>query len=83
MKKTQRTLRAKNNTKEHVLHLAFELGQAKWKLVFGNNGKTRMVTIEARHLGQLQQEIGKAKKRFKLSGEVKILSCYEAGRDGF
>lgn len=83
MKKTQRTLRAKNNTKEHVLHLAFELGQAKWKLVFGNNGKTRMVTIEARHLGQLQQEIDKAKNKFKLRGEVKILSCYEAGRDGF
>jgi len=83
MKKTQRTLRAKSNTKEHVLHLAFELGQTKWRLVFGNNGKTRMVTIEARHLGQLQQEIDKARKRFKLSGEVKILSCYEAGRDGF
>jgi transposase len=83
MKKTQRTLRAKNNTKGHVLHLAFELGQTKWKLVFGNNGKTRMVTIEARQVGQLQQEIDKAKKRFKLSGEVKILSCYEAGRDGF
>jgi hypothetical protein len=48
MKKTQETLRAKNNTKEHVLHLAFESCQTKWKLVFGNTGETQIVTIDAR-----------------------------------
>ena len=32
---------------------------------------------------QIQQAIEKAKKRFKPDGDVKILSCYEAGRDGF
>jgi transposase len=83
MKKTQRTLRAKNSTKVHVLQLAFELSLNKWKLAFGHNGKMRMVSIDARDLDQIQQAIEKAKKRFKLDGEVKILSCYEAGRDGF
>jgi transposase len=43
----------------------------------------RMVTIDARDLYQILQEIEKAKERFKLSGETKILSCYEAGRNGF
>jgi transposase len=53
------------------------------ELAFGYNGKMRMVSIDARDLNQIQQAIEKAKKRFKLDGEVKILSCYEAGRDGF
>jgi transposase len=83
MKKTQRTLRADNSTKEHVLQLAFELSLNKWKLAFGHNAKMRMVTIDARDLDQIQQAIEKAKKRFKLDGETRILSCYEAGRDGF
>jgi transposase len=83
MKKTQRTLQADNSTKESVMQLAFELSLNKWKLAFGYNGKMRMVTIDARDLDQIQQAIEKAQKRFKLDGEVKILSCYEAGRDGF
>ena len=83
MEKTQRTLPADNTTKENKMHLAFELSHSKWKLVFGYTGKTRMVSMDARDLRQLQQEIEKAKKRFKLSGDVGILSCYEAGRDGF
>jgi transposase len=83
MKNTQRTLRADNSTKAPVMQLAFELSLNKWKLVFGHNGKIRMVTIDARDLDQIQQAIEKAKQRFKLSGDVKVLSCYEAGRDGF
>ena len=83
MKKTQRTLRSDNSTKEPVMQLAFELSLNKWKLAFGHNGKMRVVTIDARDLSQIQQAIEKAKERFKLIGEVKILSCYEAGRDGF
>ena len=37
----------------------------------------------ARSLDGLEKEIDKAKKRFKLRGYVRIVSCYEAGRDGF
>lgn len=53
MIKAQRTLRAKNITKEHVIQLAFELSLNKWKLAFGYNGKIRMVTIDARGLNQI------------------------------
>ena len=62
MKKTQRTLRADNSTKEHVLQLAFELSLNKWKLAFGHNAKMRMVTIDARDLDQIQQAIEKAQQ---------------------
>ncbi len=37
MKKTQETLRREDNTKQAVLHLAFELSNSGWKLAFSNN----------------------------------------------
>jgi transposase len=83
MKKTQETLRREDSTKEAVLHLAFELSNRKWKLAFSDCSKRRLVTINARNLQQLQEEIEKAKLRFKLSDDVRVVSCYEAGRDGF
>ena len=83
MKKTQRTLQKENTTKKEVLHLAFELSQNKWKLGFSNGNKQRFKTIVARDLNQLQEEIEKAKGKFKLGEDVSIVSCYEAGRDGF
>ena len=63
--------------------MAFELSHTRWKLIFGNGGEMRVVSMDVRNLQQLQQEAEKAKKRFKLSGAIRILSCYEAGRDGF
>ncbi|MGB7062866.1 MAG: IS110 family transposase [Candidatus Zixiibacteriota bacterium] len=83
MKKTQETLRREDSTKEAVLHLAFELSNTKWKLAFSDCSKRRLVTIRARNLEELQEEIEKAKLRFKLSDDVRVVSCYEAGRDGF
>ena len=83
MKKTQRTLRREDTTKKEVLHLAFELSQNKWKLGFSDGNRMRFKTIVARNLKQLQEEIEKAKQRFKLKADVRIMSCYEAGRDGF
>jgi transposase len=83
MKKTKGTPRKKVSIIERVLHLAFELSHSKWKLAFSNGEKIRTITIDARNLEQVQEEIEKAKVRFKLRGNVRILSCYEAGRDGF
>ncbi len=83
MKKTKGTPRKKVSISEKVLHLAFELSQNKWKLAFSNGEKIRTVTVAARNLEQVQEEIEKAQVRFKMKGYVRILSCYEAGRDGF
>src|SRR5438128_1911996 len=68
-----------------VLHLAFELGWTHWKLAFtiGYGQKPRQRTIRARDLAALEQEIAKAKKRFQLADAAPVVSCYEAGRDGF
>jgi len=42
-----------------------------------------MVTIPAGDLPGLEQEIARARERFKLAEDVRVVSCYEAGRDGF
>ena len=83
MKKTKETLQKGNTTKEEFLHLSFELSNTKWKLASSDGKKVRIKGIDARNLEQLQEEICNAKKRFNLRGKVRILSCYEAGRDGF
>jgi len=83
MRKTQETLRIKDSIKEAVLYIAFELSNSKWKLAFSDGNKVRYKTISAGNLVQLQAEIKLAKRKFKMTEEVKVLSCYEAGRDGF
>lgn len=67
------------------LHLAFELGNKQWKLgsTIGLGQAPRLRTITAGDLPQLRDEIGRAKRRFGLEEEVRVVSCYEAGRDGF
>lgn len=68
-----------------VLHLAFELGAKSWKLAFttGLGQKPRLRTVPAGALGLVTREIAEAKQRFGLPSNTRVLSCYEAGRDGF
>lgn len=68
-----------------TLYLAFELGWTTWNLAFttGMGRKPRMRFIPARNLVLLTLEIQRAKQRFSLPDDSLIISCYEAGRDGF
>src|SRR5437762_8266828 len=68
-----------------TLYLAFELGLKEWKLGFsiGLGQKARRRTIPGGDLEKLVREIAAAKKRFELSETAPVVSCYEAGRDGF
>jgi transposase len=68
-----------------VLCLALELGWNSWKLAFsvGLGQKPRIRTISARFPAVLIAEIKAAKKRFNLPEDTPVVSCYEAGRDGF
>ncbi len=67
------------------LYLAFELGQARWKLGFtpGLGQRPRERTIPARDVERLVAEVARAKERFGLPPGTPVVSCYEAGRDGF
>ena len=68
-----------------VLHLAFELGLAQWKLGFttGLGQRPRERTIGARDLPAVTREMRRAKERFGIRAETPVVSWYEAGRDGF
>ena len=68
-----------------VLYLAIELSQKNWKLGFtiGFGQSARLRNISARDIKSLQKEIQMAKKRFHLPETIAVISCYEAGRDGF
>jgi transposase len=83
MKKSQETLRIRDSIKEAILYIAFELSNSKWKLAFSDGSKVRYKTITAGNLTQLQVEIDLAKRKFKMIEDVRVVSCYEAGRDGF
>ena len=75
----------KYSVKGPVLYLAFELGNKEWKLGFsvGFGQRPRVRTVSARDLEGLQREIELAKRRFSLADTARVVSCYEAGRDGF
>ena len=68
-----------------VLYLALDLGTRDWMLAFtvGLGQPPRLKTIKARNTTVLLDQIKAAKKRFGLPEDAPVLSCYEAGRDGF
>jgi transposase len=67
------------------LYLAFELGNGTWRLGFttGPGQKPRQRTVTARDGAAVLREIEGARSRFGLGAEARVVSCYEAGRDGF
>lgn len=67
------------------LFLAFELSNSQWKLGSGLSlgQKPREVNIPAGDLGRLHRELSAAKRRFGLAADAPVVSCFEAGRDGF
>lgn len=80
---TRTALERQNNSIEQCLYMAMELSHTKWKLAFGTGGNPRIIQVPARDLSRLDKEIAKAKNRFNLPDDAPVVSCYEAGRDGF
>jgi transposase len=68
-----------------VLFLALELGRQEWKLGFltGMGKRPRERVVRAGDVDGLEEEIERAKRRFKLADDTEVVSYYEAGRDGF
>jgi transposase len=67
------------------LLLAFELSERTWKLGFtvGRGQRPRVRQMGAGDVDRLRDEIVRAKARFGLPADVPVISCYEAGREGF
>jgi transposase len=67
------------------LVMAIDLGRAQWRLGFaiGAGHRPRTRTMRGDHWPRLGDEIAAAKARFGLPSATHVVSCYEAGRDGF
>jgi transposase len=70
---------------EAVLHMALELGASEWKLGFGVEAGRRASQrkVVASDLNGLMLEIARAKHRLGVPESARVVSCYEAGREGF
>lgn len=79
------TRRTEANQASEILHVAFELSEKRWVLAFtpGLGQKPRVRGVEARDLEAVEREIDRAKRRFGLPEDVRVVTCYEAGLDGF
>ena len=67
------------------LLVAFELGERSWKLGFtiGLGQRPRIRSVPAGAMARVWAEIAAAQARFKMAADTPVISCYEAGRDGF
>ncbi len=70
---------------DDTLCIALELGEGRWKIGFarGFGGKVLRRQVVARDGNGLLAAIVWAKAKLALSGAARVVSLYEAGRDGF
>ena len=76
-------LQSKDSVSGVVLYMALELSDKRWKLGFSNGERQRQVSIEAGDWLSLNEQIAQAREKLGLAADCRIVSCYEAGRDGF
>lgn len=70
---------------ESVLYAAFELGKNEWKLAMtaGFGGPLWLQTVPGGDLSAVDRALRRGRQRFGLPALARVISCYEAGRDGF
>jgi transposase len=82
---TSATRNVRESMTEGTLFVAFELSENTWQLGFttGHGQKPRERSIPARDQERVLSDIAQAKRRFGLPETAPVVSCYEAGREGF
>ena len=84
-KSTAATSTIQISEERKTLMLALELGETGWLLGFASayGQKPLRRKIASRDRKALLREIEWAKTKLGLEAETRVVSCYEAGRDGF
>ena len=84
-KKTATTSTIQISEEHPILMLAMELGETGWLLGFASAYGQQPLRrkIASRDRQALLREIEWAKSKLGLKSDVPVVSCYEAGRDGF
>jgi transposase len=70
---------------ESVLYVAFELGKKDWKLAMtsGFGMQPWLATVAGGDCVAVERAVRRGRERFGLTPTARVISCYEAGRDGF
>jgi transposase len=79
------TTRPETSVSEPTLYVAFELGNKDWKLAMtsGLGIAPWLRTIASGDLRAVERALADGRRRFRLPATAAVVSCYEAGRDGF
>ena len=79
------TTRSSESVRETPVFVAFELSQREWKLALtpGIGERPWVRTIPAGDFEALDRVVAQARARFRVATTAPLVSCYEAGRDGF
>ena len=79
------TTRPEMSVSEPTLYVAFELGKKDWQLAmtsgFGIEPWVR--TVPSGDLRAVERVLREGRRRLGLPASARVMSCYEAGRDGF
>jgi transposase len=79
------TTRPEMSVSQPTVYVAFELSQKEWTLALtsGFGVEPWVRSVAAGDWGAVERAIAQGRRRFGLGGEAAVVSCYEAGRDGF
>lgn len=82
---TGTTREGKDTSAGAVLHVALELDDLRWTLTMGTavGRRPRQRRVRPRDRPAVLHEIQETKRRFGLPEDVRVVSCYEAGREAF
>ena len=79
------TARSVGSVNDGVLYVAFELAKRQWKLALTSGfGVAAIVrTVTSADWAGVAGALAAARRQFQLAADAPVISCYEAGRDGF
>ena len=79
------TTRPEISVSEPTSYVAFELSKKDWKLAMtcGFGIQPWLRTVASRDWRAVERAIALGRARFGLAAGARVVSCYEAGRDGF
>ena len=77
-------IRSEMSVNEPALYVGFELGKKEWKLglTSGFGVKPWVETVASGDFAAVTRVLARARQRLGLGEAARVISCYEAGRDG-
>jgi transposase len=78
-------VRSQVSVNEPTLFVAFEMSKNEWKMAMTSGFGVRpwLKTVASGDLAAVTRVVEAARQRFGLPATARVVSCYEAGRDGF